>query len=437
MRTHPFVSLLPVLIAVFAGLALGAYFGMPFVGLSVAIAGALVFHWRRLFQLERALLGKQQVDVPEGDGIWSRVLAGIRHEQQRVRKHKGRHRRLMKELRQSTNALPDGVVALTSDNEIIRYNPAARDLIGLRNRKDRGQRIDNLIRHPEFVGFLQGGDFSTSLVIPSKVREDGWLNLTLVPYSEGNRLLVVRDVTERTRLNRVRRDFVANASHELRTPLTVISGYIDAMLGDPEMDAVWQKPLDEMNRQAERMRTMLDELLALSKLEVNGQAPTNKPIDIGVVLRDVVAPYQDESHDVRIVVESSRRVLGEYSDLASVAVNLLTNAIRYSAEGCRITLTWYDRGDQSILSVEDEGDGIAAEDIPRLTERFFRVDRGRERASGGVGLGLAIVKYALARHDATLEIESELGVGSTFAGAFPANRLIPGESASVREFLSA
>ncbi|MEN7342072.1 MAG: phosphate regulon sensor histidine kinase PhoR [Pseudomonadota bacterium] len=435
MKTTAIHSLLPVLAAVAGGLAVGAFFGLAWLGLSIALAGCLAFHLYRLISLDRVLAERNSVKVPEGDGVWSRVLAAVRHEQQRVKKYKNRHRALMKELRHTTNALPDGIIALGQDNEIIRYNPAASQLLGLRKRRDRGQRIDHLIRHPEFVAMLQAEDSRPeSIVIPSSQMDDGWLSMTLVPYGRGNRLLTVRDVTERTRLARVRRDFVANASHELRTPLTVISGYIEALSEDGSLDDLWDKPLDEMTRQADRMRTMLDELLALSRLEVRREASMEKRVDIGMVLREAAALYIDEPRPIEVEVHSSHVVLGEYSDISSVALNLLTNAIRYSEPSSPIRLIWRDVDDgRAELVVIDRGEGIAPDDLPRLTERFFRVNRGRERASGGVGLGLAIVKHALARHDATLEIESEIDVGSTFRCVFPSERLVKRESAEVHE----
>ncbi|MEM7611737.1 MAG: phosphate regulon sensor histidine kinase PhoR [Pseudomonadota bacterium] len=411
----------------------GAYFGSMLIGLLVAMSIVLALHLYRLISLEATLSARKRVRVPDGDGIWARVLAGIRYQQQRVRRHKGRHRRLMKEVRQSTNALPDGVVALTDDNEIQRFNAAAQLMLGLKRRRDRGQRIDNLLRHPDFVNYLGSGDYEVPVILPSPRREDGWLSARLVPYSQESRLLILRDVTERTRLSRMRSDFVANASHELRTPLTVISGYLDAMETDAD-DALraWQKPLREMTQQALRMRAMLDELLALSKLEASAAASNDKPVDIGMIIRETKALYDNDTRSIEAKIETVAQVLGEYTELTSVVSNLISNAVRYSPEDSQIRVSWRQVESGAELCVEDDGDGISPEDVPRLTERFFRVNRGRGRDSGGVGLGLAIVKHALARHGAYLKIDSELGHGSQFRCLFPEERIVAPEASGVR-----
>lgn len=411
-----------------AGLGIGAWVGFPLAGLSVALGVLLAYHLYRLLQLERMLRLRRRVDVPDGNGIWPRVLAGVRYQQQRVRRHKRRAREVMREVRKSTNALPDGVLILSRDNEIQRYNAAARLLLGLRRRRDQGQRVDHLVRHPDFVKYIGVADYSLPVIIPSPVRDDGWLSLRIVPYSEDSRLLTVRDITERTRLGRMRRDFVANASHELRTPLTVVSGYLDAMRDDPELAQEWGRPLEEMGLQAQRMRQMLDELLELSRLEASATAPSDKVVDMPAVVRESAALFENDIDRIRVDIESTAGVLGEHGELVSVVSNLVGNALRYGGEDEPVTVRWYTSDYGATLAVEDRGEGIAPEDIPRLTERFYRVNRGRGRDSGGVGLGLAIVKHALARHDATLEIESELGEGSRFLCRFPTLRLAGVES---------
>lgn len=415
--------LLIVAATIGTGLSIGAFLGFPAVGVALALATLLGYNLYRLLELERTLRLRHSVAVPEGNGVWARVLAGVRYQQQRVRRHKRRAREVMREVRQSTNALPDGVVVLSHDNEIQRYNAAARMMLGLRRRRDRGQRIDHLVRHPDFVAYLGADDYALPVTIPSPVREDGWISMRLVPYSDEGRLLTVRDVTERTRLTRMRRDFVANASHELRTPLTVISGYLDAMHEDPDLAEEWDKPLEEMGQQAQRMRQMLDELLALSRLEASVSAPTDKVVDMAAVIRECATLYEGEAARIALDISSTLSVVGEYGELVSVVTNLLSNALRYGGSEGTVTIRWFDSEAGATLTVEDEGEGIAPEDIPRLTERFYRVNRGRSRDSGGVGLGLAIVKHALARHDAVLRIESELGVGSQFFCDFPRERL--------------
>ncbi|MEO1419759.1 MAG: phosphate regulon sensor histidine kinase PhoR [Pseudomonadota bacterium] len=405
------------------GLAIGAYFGFAVYGLLIAMSGLFFLQLGRVLRLEKTLHSGRRVAVPDGDGVWARVLAGIHRQQVRVRKHKGRYRRLMKEVRQSSNSLPDAIVVLNLDHEIQRFNKAAERIVGLQKRRDRDQRIDNLLRHPDFVAFLRDGKFDVPIIIPSPKGEDCWISVQLVNSGQDSRLLILRDVTERTRLSRMRRDFVANASHELRTPLTVISGYLEAMEADSMLRDEWGKPLDEMHTQSQRMRRMLDELLALSQLEANTQASMEQTVDLATVVRDAVAMLET-AHTVSIDLDDNLFLLGEYPDITSVVTNLMSNAMRYSAAGTMISVSWSMTSDGGALCVCDEGEGIAEDDIPRLTERFFRVNRGRGRDSGGVGLGLAIVKHALARHDATLSVESELGVGSKFRCHFPMERIV-------------
>lgn len=417
-------ALLRVAFLLGVGLATGAYFGFPVYGLLIAMSGLFFLQLFRVLRLERRLARRKRVRVPDGDGVWPRVLAGIHYQQTRVRKHKSNYRRLMKEVRQSTNALPDAIVALNSEHEIQRFNAAAERMVGLQKRRDRGQRIDNLLRHPDFVKFLRTGDFNVPLVIPSPRGEDCWLSVQLVAYSDNNRLLILRDVTERTRLSRMRRDFVANASHELRTPLTVLAGYVEAMQDDDVLKEAWGKPLEEMQIQSERMRAMLDELLALSRLEAKTQASLEQPLDMASLVREVAVLLGREGHKISVDVDDGLQILGEASDLTSVVTNLLSNAMRYSDAGTNVEVWWGATPEGSALTVTDHGEGIAEEDLPRLTERFFRVNRGRGRDSGGVGLGLAIVKHALARHDAVLTVTSELGKGSCFRCDFPMERTV-------------
>ncbi|MEO0573889.1 MAG: phosphate regulon sensor histidine kinase PhoR [Pseudomonadota bacterium] len=410
------------------GFAIGYYFGFPMVGALIVMAGILIAHFRQLVALDKTLQLRKPVQVPDGDGIWARVLASVRYQQQRVRRMKRRYRRLMKEIRQSTNALPDGVIALTDTNVIQRFNAAAQDLVGLQRRRDRGQRIDNLLRHPDFLEYLGETDYENPVVIPSPKLEDRWLSIRIVPYNNNSRLLVIRDITERTRLSRMRRDFVANASHELRTPLTVISGYLEAMEEDGSLDDEWEKPLSEMTQQTNRMRDILDQLLALSRLEVSAPASTSTTVDMAAVIGECVSLLTAGQQRIVVAIESDALVLGEYNELVSIVSNLIGNALRYSWPDTPIGVTWQDHEGGAMLTVSDQGDGIADDDIPRLTERFFRVNRGRARDSGGIGLGLAIVKHSLARHDAQLQITSELRVGSVFGCVFPAERIV-GQSA--------
>jgi len=415
------------------GAFIGWLYGYALPGALIGALAVIAVHFNMLFRLERALRTRSRIQIPDGTGIWPQVLARIDYLKQRAKKHKRRHHRTLKEIRASTNAMPDGGIVLNEDSEITRYNAAAEYLVGLRPRRDRGQRVDNLIRHPAFVSYLRSGDYAGSVTIPSPLRDDGWLTCRIVPYGEGQRLLLVRDVTEQARLARMRRDFVANASHELRSPLTVIGGYLEAMSEDTEMPPSWQRPVAEMQRQAARMKEILDSLLELSRLESGSEARTDTRVDVAELLRESVAELDRPvgGPTVELRLESRAQLYGNPVEIRSIITNLLSNAVRYTPADGSVKLSWQSDGESATLTVEDTGVGIAEQDIPRLTERFFRVNRGRSREDGGVGLGLAIVKHALGRHDAALEVESRPGEGSRFVCRFPSERLVRAEAVPI------
>lgn len=409
-----------------ACLLVGALYGRPFVGLAVGALLALFWQVRLMLMFERGLRTGDFEDVRYGSGFWSQAFSRLRKLRQRGSKHKRRYRRLLREVRKSTNAMPDGGIILDDRFEIVLCNAAAQDLVGFKPRTDRGQRVDNILRDPTFVSYLRAGDYEHPIEIPSPMQDGNWLYLQIVPYGENQKLLLIRDITERVLLNKMRRDFVANASHELRSPLTVINGYLDALATDSEVPEGWQRPLQQMQDQAHRMRQIIEELIELSRLETAGSAPEDTDVDVVALLARARKAYQDRDDVPEIVVscETAAHIRGSATDIESVVTNLLSNAVRHTEAPGRVTLKWRDSADGAELIVSDSGEGIPPEYLPRLTERFFRVDRGRARTDGGIGLGLAIVKYALNRHDSELTIESTLGQGSTFTCRFPANRIV-------------
>ena len=247
-----------------------------------------------------------------------------------------------------------------------------------------------------------------------------------MPYGANQKLLFLRDITERIRLNRMRRDFVANASHELRSPLTVISGYLDSLTEDPELQENWGQPIRQMQAQARRMNTVVSELLELSRLESAGRAGKDEAVDVGGLLAAAKKSYagQDGIAAIDVKTQSTAQLLAAGNEIESLISNLLSNAVRHTPADGQITLTWRVDGGGAEIIVKDTGEGIPADQIPRLTERFFRVHRGRAREDGGVGLGLAIVKHVLGRHDGELSVTSEVGMGSEFRCRFPAERVV-------------
>lgn len=415
-----------LLIFLGAGTAIGWLYGSPLVGLASAALLALFWQVRQLLTFERAMQTGDFDEFRVGEGIWQKIFSRFQFEQERAARRKSNYRMLLKEIRKSTDAMPDGAVVLDSNNEIVACNRAAKSLVGLKPKKDQGQRIDNMLRDPKITKLVNASDYDRTVEIPSPVEDGHWLNCRVVPYGAEQKLLLIRDVTERIRLSKMRRDFVANASHELRSPLTVINGYLDALAEDEQMPDTWAKPVSQMRGQAHRMSHMLNELLELSRLESGGAADNEESIDVAALLDAVRNDFQKPTGSARITLntESSAELRGVRSEIESVIVNLLSNALRHTPEEGEVTMTWRSGSDGALLIVTDTGIGIDAESIPRLTERFFRVDRGRSRNEGGVGLGLAIVKHVLVRHEADLEISSVPDEGSEFTCHFPSERVV-------------
>jgi two-component system phosphate regulon sensor histidine kinase PhoR len=409
-----------------AGAAIGWLYGRPLTGLSVATLVALIWQVRQLLSFERALRTGNFDDFRYGEGIWQQLVSRFRFEHEKSVRHKQSYRRLLREIRKSTNAMPDGAVILNLENEIVASNRASKRLAGIKRKKDRGQRVDNILRDPLLTELLHSDDQSSSVEIESPVIDGNWLNCRVVPYGGDQRLLLLRDVTERIRLSKMRRDFVANASHELRSPLTVISGYLDSLADDESMPATWAKPVEQMRFQADRMKQILGEMLELSRLEGEGKSETNDTVDVAELLESTRQAFQGHADiaSINVVVESTAQLRGNAAEIETVIVNLLSNAVRFTPRHGEISMAWRSDADGADLVVTDTGEGIDPEFIPRLTERFFRIDKGRTRDDGGTGLGLAIVKHVLARHGAEFIITSELGEGSEFRCHFPADRVV-------------
>src|SRR5271169_4728835 len=408
------------------GLCLGLAIGP--IWLWIVAAACLYLSWQllTLYRLDRWLRLRSQLDPPNLGGIWGDIVAQVVRLHRRKQFHKQRLVQLFRELRRSTAALPDGVIILSTQREIVWFNRQAARLLGLKRPIDLGLRIDNLIRSPEFVLYLHGDDFAMPLVIRPPVHADLYLALQVVPYGGGQSLLLVRDVTRQMRLEAMRKDFVANASHELRTPLTVISGYLDTLAEDPSVDPAWAGPIKDMRTQAQRMNVIIAALLELSRLEsADGEAPRD-PVDVPRMLerlyRDALAKADRPRH-LSLDVESADGLFGAAHEIESAFTNLLVNGLKYTLADGTVRMRWWTDEEGAHFSVIDSGIGIPQEHIPRLTERFYRVDAGRSRGQGGSGLGLAIVKHALQRHGGWLDVESSEGKGSTFTCHFPLQRV--------------
>jgi len=425
--------LLGIALFLATGAGIGWLYGRPAIGLLVAALAALAWQVRQLLAFDRALRTGDFKAFRYGEGLWEQLFSRFRFEHERALRRKNSYRNLLREIRKSTNAMPDGAVILDAENEIVACNRAASELAGFKRKKDRGQRVDNILRDPAFTRLLASGSYEDTVEIPSPLTDGDWLNCRIVPYGADQKLLLLRDVTERMRLAKMRRDFVANASHELRSPLTVISGYLDSLAEDDALPEGWRKPIAQMQSQAQRMRKMLGELLELSRLESATHHEEVESVDVVALMKAATQAFEGHAGiaDVEIEARSTATLTGSAAEIETVIVNLLSNAVRYTPGDGRITLTWQSGPDGADLIVRDTGEGIDPEFIPRLTERFFRIDKGRSREGGGTGLGLAIVKHVLARHDADLLISSTPGEGSEFRCHFPPERVVVNPTAAL------
>jgi two-component system phosphate regulon sensor histidine kinase PhoR len=399
------------------------------VALVVLAAGAFIvlfWHLAQLDALTRWASGALEESVPEGRGTWALAYAAL---YRRVRLRSARQRDLRLALDRfvsGAEALPEGVVVLDAANRIQWSNPQAQTHLGVELRQDAGAPIVNIVRQPAFVQYLASGDFSEPVVIESQREAGLTLSIQIVPFGVEEKLLMSRDITRLEAVARLRRDFIANVSHELKTPLTVLTGFLET-LADMRLEAKQrERYLSLMTEQAQNMQRLVDDLLTLSSLESEHSVLHESEFAIVPLLLEISADAKALSsgrHEVTLNVHDAANVVGSRDELASAFGNLVSNAVRYTPDGGRIALDWRVSSAGGEFAVADTGIGIAAEHIPRLTERFYRVDRSRSRATGGTGLGLAIVKHVLIRHQAELLIDSAPAQGSRFTVRLPARRI--------------
>ena len=385
---------------------------------------------RRLLQeyrLSRWLEHPDEVEPPDATGTWGDIFYRLEKLQRRQRASRSELTNALEQFEHAAQAVPDGMVILNRSDQIEWCNPASRTYLGLDCDRDRGQFIRYLMRQAHFIEFLDATDYSRRLVCKSPINREVALSMQLVPFGESKKLLVARDITDLERVDAMRRDFIANVSHELRTPLTVVGGFVETLADAPELPAAESRRyFDLMLDHTRRMQRLLDDLLILSRLESAEHALKDETINVPELAQALKAEAESLSrgrHRIRLEIDNAAWLKGNLQEIRSALGNLVSNAVRYTPDGGEITLAWRARNGEGVFSVTDTGEGIAAEHIPRLTERFYRVDRSRSRETGGTGLGLAIVKHVLTRHDARLDIQAIPGKGSTFSACFPATRL--------------
>ncbi len=399
----------------------------------------LLQHLRHLVRLSRWLADPRPEALPESSGLWEDVFAAFYHLLRRQRRSESRLTATLQDFRQAGMAMPDGLVIVDGANLVEWCNPKAGQHFGLDAIRDAGQLVTHLVRQPQFAAVLDAEGYAEPLTLRSARGGDLILSVLIVPYEANRKLIISRDVTDRERVETMRRDFVANVSHELRTPLTVIGGFLETIadMETPNPELI-RRSVPMMSEQAKRMQSLVEDLLVLSRLESAGNPAREELVNVPDIAR---ALYHDAlalsagRHKVTLLLESAAWVSGAEDELRSAFGNLVSNAIRYTPAGGEVRLSWKadgtDGNEGAVFAVRDTGIGIAPQHVPRLTERFYRVDRGRSRETGGTGLGLAIVKHVVNRHAARLDVTSEPGRGSCFSVIFPGTRVIVRDPADV------
>jgi two-component system phosphate regulon sensor histidine kinase PhoR len=411
-----------------ASLVLGAMTGRYFIIAAVGFGLYIATHLRHLYGLQRWLEDQSAHDVPQGGGLWGDVFDQIRRLMKQAGRRQDQLTGMVERFQSAASAMPDAVVILSQDDEIEWANPSARHLFGVDFPGDTGLRLSNLVRDPDFADYLINSDYAEPLEMRSPADSEISLSLQIIPFGSRQKLVLARDITRLMRLEQVRRTFVANVSHELRTPLTVLAGYVETL---HEMDSPGatdlRRHLATMREQTIRMKQLVDDLLTLSRLETSPPPRAEETVDVALLatrLKEQAEMLGGHQHTITITADPHVKLRGSRDELVSAFSNLVNNAVRYTAPGGTIRISWQPDNQGATFSVTDTGEGIAPEHIPHLTERFYRVDTARSRASGGTGLGLSIVKHVLLRHQARLGVTSEIGKGSSFRCVFPGTRIV-------------
>ncbi|MDG1122080.1 MAG: phosphate regulon sensor histidine kinase PhoR [Glaciecola sp.] len=418
-----------VLIIVLAGI-----FDDFVLATALAMIAMLGFNFYQLYKLNQWVWQSKKLSPPKVYGAWEYIYEGIYQLQRRQRGKRRELSELVKRFRKGAEALPDAVVILDNDSTIIWCNRLARLELGIKWPDDLGMRIDNLLRHPEFVEYFHTADFTHPIEVPSPANPRKTNEYRIMPYGDDNLLLISRDVTRVSQLEDMRRDFVANVSHEMRTPLTVINGYLE-MLPSTSLnnDPLAQKAMYEMSTQTKRMQNLIEDLLILSRIESSSERIyeniVNMPSMFAQIAMEARQLNTDKQHTIEFHIDPQLHVYGVEGELRSACSNLIFNAVHYTPDGGNINVYWYKEGSDAVFKVVDDGDGIDDKHLLRLTERFYRVDKARSRKTGGSGLGLSIVKHVLNHHNSLLEIRSIVGQGSEFSFTL-GHELIPVESSN-------
>lgn len=380
--------------------------------------------------------GADMTHYPNVFGLSEEVVSNIYQLRKRGKQRNKRLRAILDRFYSMSVGLPDAVIVLKLDNSIEWSNERAIELLGISHERDRGQRIDNLIRAPEFHHYLSNGDFDQPLRIFAPVGNDMVLNIRMVRFKDGAQLLLARDLTTIVRAEDMRRSFVSNVSHEMRTPLTVINGYTETLLGDEDMPEEYRIPMNAIANQSHRLQNIIDGLLELSRLQDRPLNQSEDYVPVASLVREILSEIASSQHAGKNTINSelddALQLKGSPVLMQSVISNLVYNAIHHAGEGAAIDIYWGDSGEEAVeLVVTDNGQGIESQHLSRITERFYRVDSSRVRQKGdefGAGLGMAIVKHIVEAHDGELILSSRVDVGTTFRCVFKAEQSLSVES---------
>ncbi len=402
---------------------LGHYLGHLTLGIIVGGLALLAWQYLRLYRLNYWLWHSKKISPPSTRGVWANIYEGVYASKLRNREKRKSLGEIIRRFREGTEALPDAALVLDEEGKITWCNRLARIELGIRWPEDTGRKIEAYIREQQFSDFLDAQVYEQPIEIKSPVNANKILEIRVVPYEEEHLMLLVRDVTRLTQIEKMRKDFVANVSHELKTPLTVINGYLEMIPDDGEMPPhMMKKAMSEMREQSARMQSLIEDLLALSRIESSEEHAFENLVNVPQVLWQIQAETEalnrEKRHRIFFDVSPILYVYGLETELRSAFSNLIFNAINYTPAGGVIQVTWGFEGQQAKFSVKDNGEGIPAKHVERLTERFYRVDKARSRTTGGSGLGLSIVKHVLSHHNSVLVIDSKVGRGTEFSCRF-------------------
>ena len=410
---------------VVSSIFVGYVFDQVLLFVTISLFAYIFFMLKNLFKLHDWISDRKE-ELPDAQGYWGEIF----NELYLLEKQKKQQQKLLStalsRFKKAAEALPDGVVILSQHDFIEWVNPVASSLLGISYPKDSGQKIINLIRHPDFQRYLKQNNYSKTITFPAPDNVDNTLTMQVIPFGYKQKMIFCRDITHIYKLEEMRTNFVSNVSHEMRSPLTVLSGYLEMFSDKPPKDEEkFKLAIDNMYQQAIRMQRLVTDLLSLSKMET---APVEHTaiVDVSTLLitlkENAEILGQEKQHSITLKAEDNLNLRGNNDELHSLFSNLINNAVRYTPAHGNIAISWQILNNEAVFSVSDDGPGIDSQHIPHLTERFYRADVDRSRESGGTGLGLAIVKYAVERHDGRLEIRSTLGKGSTFTCYFPIQR---------------